>query len=1261
MVDSFPQNFDKGLDKSAIPPSDQSLDKPVSLYLSTASAGGDALAEAAAIAAASTERLRDNALHHSLSQIVRPPADLSQETEKTLAGKAVGAAWDLLAGRGQCAADRSFRAHKADEYAEIAADTFASIPKFGALAGGIARSVLLIDVSGQKSAAGIARGMAFNFLEGAALNGVSRMASSESAVGRMVSSRLGAGITAEVATHAISGAGFGLVKTGMSEQSWYDAQGRVSLSSGLKNMAIGTSTGALIGVPAGMAGLRVGKAVTFGLSAQLEHSAVASSVQKIATGAGSGFASGAVFGGVDAARGGKSVGQIIGAGWQGGLVGLATGGLSAGFDRTAPLARLPLASAEHARLGQIESLAVAASGGLREVSAGRRDTQPSAVGDDAARDTRGISQTQKMLDRSDQLSSDEARRAAFERFIYQPRARIAIEDFSGRLQAPRIEARPQARLKADAPQTSEAMQAAMEKIRRGAELDFGEHFWKPFTESLTVPMRIYKVEGHTARIVVPESYAVALDEVRGLRAANEKPTAYDRLTLADRAAVAAIMKSGDASGLSRYMNASEVTEYIKVYQAGLKLLAHPLQARALPEDMIPILDALPNRNLVKEVLLLDSRSVGDLFSAVRFKAPGFQAAATVEENGTVRFFQANHGTRLYNTTFHEWAHLAKWASPPFSKLFDLSSVVDSRGMNIDHQATADARRDNPAQEPVTKLGQYYPDLHSTRNQDENWAVGLGEEMLGTDPTSLFSYVNQAPVRAMTLASALEAQVAAAGKESASTLVRNLKERAEHASDVVRPYALGSIQERLRFGNAEEKAAAAQLMVHFGTPEQSGDLLAAAIAPGGDIVPTWKDTAAQAHMASDSRTVAQHAFDGYLALNGHTESARLDAAMRLVVSEPQYRDVVLDYARRTSDPRGADLALSLKHFNAEGSLAERAVAINLIRQFGGADRAEQLLEMALAKKNRERPESLQFKNSGSWMERIGERGAHLHDSAARSMVPGTGGTKTVAQRAYDAYIDVSARSPEARIQMAFDLGLSKPNHRDLAANYLIGSYSERARAYGNFLEIHDLPGHVSQMQSLIVGGLRADAPTQKLVFDQMMKLTDADPRKQMELLQANFEKVPSLRNDVLIKMESVLQHGATSVQRRQIGETLASTGSAGDISGVDPGRIEALTKRLNQDAKLEEAIMLMRKGQNDRILGVHELSALHDQRAIKPLLQQAVSNNSTVSQEAIGALRQYSPALVKYYAQELKREYFSNPVMTGKISDLLNSHRLSASQ
>jgi hypothetical protein len=79
------------------------------------------------------------------------------------------------------------------------------------------------------------------------------------------------------------------------------------------------------------------------------------------------------------------------------------------------------------------------------------------------------------------------------------------------------------------------------------------------------------------------------------------------------------------------------------------------------------------------------------------------------------------------------------------------------------------------------------------------------------------------------------------------------------------------------------------------------------------------------------------------------------------------------------------------------------------------------------------------------------------------------------------------------------------------------------------------------------------------------------------------------------------------------------------------------------------------------LGVHELSALHDQRAIKPLLQQAVSNNSTVAQEAIGALKQYSPALVKYYAQELKREYFSNPVMTGKISDLLNSHRLSASQ
>jgi len=255
------------------------------------------LAEMKALSAPTADRLRDQ---HS--DLTKPTAQISaaDQTEKTLAGKVIGGVWDLAAGTAETAQGRAERAQKADGYAEIAADTFACIPRFKAITGGIARSVLLIDVTGQNSTGDVLKGMALNFAQGAALNGVSKMSSTESAVGRMVTSRLGTGLAGELTTHAIAGGGFGLVKSGMSEHSWRDEKGDFSFANGMRNMALGTTTGAFIGVPAGMAGQRFGKFVTLGLGNGAENATVSAAVQKFATGAGSGFASGSVFGGVDA-------------------------------------------------------------------------------------------------------------------------------------------------------------------------------------------------------------------------------------------------------------------------------------------------------------------------------------------------------------------------------------------------------------------------------------------------------------------------------------------------------------------------------------------------------------------------------------------------------------------------------------------------------------------------------------------------------------------------------------------------------------------------------------------------------------------------------------------------------------------------------------------------------------------------------------------------------------------------------------------------
>ena len=116
-------------------------------------------------------------------------------------------------------------------------------------------------------------------------------------------------------------------------------------------------------------------------------------------------------------------------------------------------------------------------------------------------------------------------------------------------------------------------------------------------------------------------------------------------------------------------------------------------------------------------------------------------------------------------------------------------MVDKQGANIDHQATFTAQEADPATPFVVKKAIFYPDLHSTRSQDENFAVGMGEELLAPDPDKLFTYSTLAPVRTLAMSSALEMQVRAAGVEQKSTLASNLLDRAEYTSDVVRPFAL----------------------------------------------------------------------------------------------------------------------------------------------------------------------------------------------------------------------------------------------------------------------------------------------------------------------------------------------------------------------------------------------------------------------------------------------------------------------------------------
>lgn len=125
----------------------------------------------------------------------KPPEAPKEAT--TLLGKAVEFGWDKALGEAQTDKDKAARAAKSDQYAEIAADTIASVPKIGTLVGGISRATLLSDVSGNASAYDFSKKFALDLAQGAALNRVGKFAfgSAESAVVN------GATIRAEMTTH----------------------------------------------------------------------------------------------------------------------------------------------------------------------------------------------------------------------------------------------------------------------------------------------------------------------------------------------------------------------------------------------------------------------------------------------------------------------------------------------------------------------------------------------------------------------------------------------------------------------------------------------------------------------------------------------------------------------------------------------------------------------------------------------------------------------------------------------------------------------------------------------------------------------------------------------------------------------------------------------------------------------------------------------------------------------------------------------------
>jgi hypothetical protein len=181
------------------------------------------------------------------------------------------------------------------------------------------------------------------------------------------------------------------------------------------------------------------------------------------------------------------------------------------------------------------------------------------------------------------------------------------------------------------------------------------NFWSDlqYRTSIVRPLREALVyQSGDTQIVVPKNYAAKLDEVRQLRLDAESGNQQSIKTLSE----------------------------------------HPLKSRLLPEDLLPLLDRLPNRAKVKEVQLLGDANAWNGWyeefndwARIR-KAEGakpFTAAADAwAKNGHIRFFEAPKGTwsrSVGEVMDHEQVHLNHDPSYRIARQFDQTMEITQYG------------------------------------------------------------------------------------------------------------------------------------------------------------------------------------------------------------------------------------------------------------------------------------------------------------------------------------------------------------------------------------------------------------------------------------------------------------------------------------------------------------------------------------------------------------------------------------------------------
>lgn len=260
-------------------------------------------------------------------------------------------------------------------------------------------------------------------------------------------------------------------------------------------------------------------------------------------------------------------------------------------------------------------------------------------------------------------------------------------------------------------------------------------------------VRFYAIADHPTRIVVPDDYARELDAVRAMRLRLEG-TPHD----------------------------CDVP------------LSPGLANRALPEDCIPHLKALPRDVLPDTLQLLNDDNPVDVWHRQTLGDSTFRSQAAATPN-TITFYCKDLDEFLGDEIRHEWAHLAKWEMPTIGQVFDAAARFE--GFSIVHRERA------------------------LVDADEDWAVHLGEQLLHPDPDVFFELTRDNPIRTVFLGEALR-RLYQPPCRTGSTFDEQLADRLAYIDTAIRPGVVAHVTEEARTSpDADRRNDAARLLVHSG--------------------------------------------------------------------------------------------------------------------------------------------------------------------------------------------------------------------------------------------------------------------------------------------------------------------------------------------------------------------------------------------------------------------------------------------------------------